>query len=228
MSSTTIQDVSEDVLVRILSFSGHLLRHFRVNRSLRRIALVKQLWISLIKNLIERNLLEVPPDFIISQNSTVGLIDQIKGVLTGPQTWVPTAEQSPTPFERIVVPANIKRTGGWRGDSKIKLVNGGRQIVIAHRAAVEIWDVATKRRLWTRPVFAVNFNVDLREFGTNITLVILLEDRVTLEIAQIDTSFGEKQVLPYPSLHRLGRPSCVWEAHYSPAPRERRVRDTDN
>ncbi|KAJ6564696.1 hypothetical protein B0H19DRAFT_1259114 [Mycena capillaripes] len=202
-----MEDLKEDVLVRILGFSD-IYSVICVNKYLRAIAFVKQLWISLVRDLIHRSLLELPPDFVVNQHSTTELIDLVKRNVTGPRTWVPTAEPSNTPASIVVVPANIKRIIGTKGDSKVKLVNGGRHIVIAHPTAVEIWDVATRRRLWTRPVKALNFGVDVGESATSINLVLMLWDRETMEIVQVDTRFGEALIfgVPLPCLSMLANP----------------------
>jgi hypothetical protein len=78
---------------------------------------------------------------------------------------------------------NVRKSQGYQGDSKVKLVNGGRFVVVSHRAGVEIWDVETKRQLWSRPVFAHTFSVDPRDSGTTITLAMTLSDRYACGVA---------------------------------------------
>ncbi|KAF7335695.1 hypothetical protein MVEN_02224900 [Mycena venus] len=192
MSTTTIAflDLTDDVLIRILGFCDiqSVIYISQVNRYLQTITLVKQLWISLVDDLIQRSLLELPPGFVISQHSAAELIDHVKRVTQGARTW-----RSTPPSTRLVFPVDIKQ--GYQGDAKVKLVNGGRYFVLSHRTAIEIWDVETKRLLWSRPgSFAHTFSVDPRDPPTTITLAMTSADRYTLKIIQIDKRFGEKKM----------------------------------
>jgi hypothetical protein len=146
-----------------------------VNRDLRRIALTKQLWIQIINDLIYRSLLEPPADFVVSEHSSTELIEHVERAVMGPRAWLPTFDESPTPTKTIVLPVKIIR--GYKGKTKVKLVNGGRQIVLAHGNLVEIWDVATKRCLWTRVACPHDFSVDPTEASSRITLAMVLRDR---------------------------------------------------
>ncbi|KAJ6564694.1 hypothetical protein B0H19DRAFT_1259112 [Mycena capillaripes] len=203
--TTTIEDLPEDVLIRTLGFCDicSVLSVSQANRYLQRIALVKQIWIFLVQNLIDHSLLELPPGFIVNQYSSAELLEHLKRVVNGPRTWTSTDTLAATPSATVVVPANVSKSQGYRGDSKVKLVNGGRQIVVVHRAAVQIWDVRTKRQLWSRPVFALSFDCDPRNSEDNIALAMTLTDRLTVEIAQIDMQLGETQIfnLQLPAFH---------------------------
>ncbi|KAJ7618112.1 hypothetical protein DFH06DRAFT_1483368 [Mycena polygramma] len=192
--TTTIQELPEDILIRVLGFCHvHcVILISQTNHYLHTIALVKQLWISIVEDLTVRSLLELPPGLLLTQHSTEELINHVKRAAIGPCAW--RHPQSGTSSKRIVLPATVKASHGYQGDSKVKLVNGGRHVVLAHRTAVEIWDVETRRRLWSRPVFAVTFNVNQGDSHTNITLAMTLDDRFTLEIVQIDTNVGETQL----------------------------------
>jgi hypothetical protein len=64
-----------------------------VNRYLHRITQTKQLWIQIINNLIYRSLLELPSDFIASENSSAELIEHVERAVKGPRTWSPTSRQ---------------------------------------------------------------------------------------------------------------------------------------
>jgi hypothetical protein len=96
-----------------------------VNRDLRRIALTTQLWIQIINDLIYRSLLELPLDFVASEHSIAELIKHVERAVKGPRAWSPTSDESPTPTKTIVLPVKIIR--GYKGKTKVKLVNGGRQ-----------------------------------------------------------------------------------------------------
>ncbi|KAJ7796081.1 hypothetical protein B0H14DRAFT_2916693 [Mycena olivaceomarginata] len=199
MLTTNLGDLTEDVLLRILALCdiNSVISMSLVNRYVRTVARVKQLWVSLVENLIQLSLLELPPGFVATNHSAAELIDHVKRVVQGPRSWRPTT--------KFVLPVNVRKSQGYQGDSKVKLVNGGRFVVVSHRAGVEIWDVETKRQLWSRPVFAHTFSVDPRDSGTTITLAMTLSDRFTLQVVQIDKVFGEiqefTQLLPRPYAH---------------------------
>ncbi|KAJ6485407.1 hypothetical protein C8R47DRAFT_1321235 [Mycena vitilis] len=190
--TTSIQELPEDILIRVLGFCDvHCVMSIsQTNHYHHTIALVKQLWISIVEDLTTRSLLELPPGLRLTQQSTEELINHVKRAVIGPCAWI---HPPGTPSKSIVLPATVNASHGYQGDSKVKLVNGGRHVVLAHRMAVEVWDMETRRRLWSRPVFAINFNVHVNQGNshTNITLAMTLNDR--LEIVQIDTNVGETQ-----------------------------------
>ncbi|KAJ6523385.1 hypothetical protein DFH09DRAFT_1190509 [Mycena vulgaris] len=198
MPATTIQELNEDVLVRILSFSDvySVLSVSQLNRYLRTIALVKQLWILLITSLVNRGLLELSPNIDLKDQSTPELIDQVKRAVSGPRSWIPSDEPSPTPSTTLTVPAKINPYGN-SGDWRVKLLNGGRHIVVVDRATVKIWDVRTQRCIWTRSVYVVSFGADRGQPSDKIALAMMLNDRVTLEIVQLDTRLEEAEVFSF-------------------------------
>ncbi|KAJ7869040.1 hypothetical protein B0H13DRAFT_2063521 [Mycena leptocephala] len=175
MPTTTIQDLPEDVLVRILGFCDicAVISTSEVNRDLRRIALTKQLWIQIINDLIYRSLLELPADFVVSEHSSTGLIEHVERAVKDHGR----GRLRPTSLPRRknhVLPVKIIR--GYKGKTKI---------VLAHGNLVEIWDVTTKAASGLVLLVLMTFLSTNRVFIADYSGMVL-RDRHTLEIAQVD------------------------------------------
>lgn len=62
---------------------------YKVNKQFRAVALAKQLWISLLRNLHLRGLIDLAPGENFERYSTTDLIDEVKRLVLGPKTWSP-------------------------------------------------------------------------------------------------------------------------------------------
>ncbi|KAJ7270238.1 hypothetical protein C8J57DRAFT_1508280 [Mycena rebaudengoi] len=73
----------------------------QVNRNLKRIAYAKHLWKRLIEDLATRSLIDLPRD---RDYSTAELIEEVKRVVLGPQTWSSAFPSGPIVSRELLVP----------------------------------------------------------------------------------------------------------------------------
>ncbi|KAJ7925641.1 hypothetical protein B0H13DRAFT_1862903 [Mycena leptocephala] len=87
--------LGEDILLRILLLCDvyTVLRISMVNKPLRQVTLVKQLWLSLICDPTFRTILELPPPDHeeLGGLTAAGLMDLVKSAAIGPARWTPGA-----------------------------------------------------------------------------------------------------------------------------------------
>ncbi|KAJ7628017.1 hypothetical protein DFH06DRAFT_1442429 [Mycena polygramma] len=87
----TFGALCEDVVLRVLSQSDvyTTLSVSAVNKSLRCVALTKQLWLSLVQDLGVRGVLDLPAAEELETYSTTDLVNHVKRVVVGPEGWLP-------------------------------------------------------------------------------------------------------------------------------------------
>ncbi|KAJ7176221.1 hypothetical protein C8R43DRAFT_1230394 [Mycena crocata] len=85
----TLTTLSPDVLLCIFAFAdvSSVLSLSRVNRHFHALTFSKHLWLSLVRDLASRGLIDAPPDELLHTLSKDALIDEIKRVIVGPRTW---------------------------------------------------------------------------------------------------------------------------------------------
>ncbi|KAJ7689659.1 hypothetical protein B0H17DRAFT_1202111 [Mycena rosella] len=192
-----LEELGEDVLLQILCSSDiyTTLSASRVNRYLNEITRAKQLWVLHVQDLVRRGLIDIPPPFILEDFSTASLIDLVKCVVTGPETW--TAGSVPQVSAEITLNPVKDSTSGFVGDCRAKLLAGGRHLLFPRSTALELWDVTTQRLIWSAPFSPLHF--EARPAPGSIILAALPFDETTgatiLEIHHIDTRAGESTAL---------------------------------
>ncbi|KAJ7224749.1 hypothetical protein B0H12DRAFT_1240834 [Mycena haematopus] len=137
-------DLDEDVLAQILVSCDiyAVLSFLRVNKSLRRVALAKQLWISLVLDLSLRYF--IPDLHPIHGHTTAQLIAKVKSVKCGPATWSEESSVPPTVcFSRTFL-------GGSAKFGEVMLPPGGRYFAVWRGSNLHCYDVLTGRCAWTR------------------------------------------------------------------------------
>ncbi|KAF7357213.1 hypothetical protein MSAN_01316200 [Mycena sanguinolenta] len=113
--------------------------HFlRVNKPFRRLALSKQLWVSLIRDLSSRYF--IPHLEHIGGCTTAQLIAKVKCLVRGPETWSQKSSVPPTPsFSKKLPPAKDAR-----------ILPGGRYFAVRlDSGALQCRDVLTGQTVWT-------------------------------------------------------------------------------
>jgi len=213
-TASSFEGLGNDVILVILSLSVS-----RVNRHLHTITFVKQLWISLVNDLWARCFIETPPS-TLSAYATVQLIDQVRVLIVGPQTWRRdsdlSSEVQPLLIEEITMPLDSRVSG----KAKVHLINGGRHIIMGWHRGLEIWDVINKRRVWTRAAYTLQSTAaDARQFSVcrtiednTLTVAILTQRRKALEILRInlqDWSIAETLIIDLPK-NRRGTLAQPW------------------
>ncbi|KAJ7764185.1 hypothetical protein DFH07DRAFT_956203 [Mycena maculata] len=123
------------------------LTNLQVNKLLRRIALVKQLWLSLINTGAFRRALDLPPSTReeLENRSTRKLMDLVKRIVIGPNPWWPSS--SPSAIRRYTITSLADIETNF--DSFV--LPGGRYMVLqSHtRENVCIYDIWSNRGVWS-------------------------------------------------------------------------------
>ncbi|KAJ6472516.1 hypothetical protein C8R45DRAFT_1164232 [Mycena sanguinolenta] len=197
----------EDVLLRILSFCDIStgLAVSAVNKTLRRIALSKQLWLALVLDARIRDALDLPPPDRekLECLSTEELIDVVKNAVAGPGSVWDENEQPPsvttTSFEISLDDMALDMRFGL---PVAHLLPGARYILIHSRAqqALCIYDVWSSRRVWHSPVQAQTlWRVDLVPGGAIARVfdaqLAVIPNRNTLHVDEIDLATGASHEL---------------------------------
>ncbi|KAF7373915.1 hypothetical protein MSAN_00603900 [Mycena sanguinolenta] len=188
-------DLDKDVLAQILGSCDiyTVLLFQRINKSFRRLALSKQLWISLVLDLSSRYLiLHLHP---IHTYTTTQLIAKVKSVVCGPETWLERSSVSPAIFSRRTI---LGEETYWSG---FKLISGGRYFAIYNESAgdLQCFDALTGRCVWTRPETPNSWRVDMLHNGHTVNFLLLL--RAGLSIVQLDLTTGHSDDVYHLDLH---------------------------
>ncbi|KAJ7718089.1 hypothetical protein B0H14DRAFT_3630730 [Mycena olivaceomarginata] len=200
--AATFEGLGPDVLLAIFSLSDvyTVLSVTLVNRSLRAITMMKQLWISLVNALRKHSIIETPPS-TLSQYTTAQLIGQVGAVIVGPQTWRrDMPNKQPLLAEEITV--LLGRPMSER-NLMVRLINGNRQFILELRAALEIWDVIDKQYVWTR--HGDTRMIVVAQTIENHTLTMAIQHDMTLEILYInvrDWNLVESMLFPHHDMLR--------------------------
>ncbi|KAJ7495218.1 hypothetical protein FB451DRAFT_1477804 [Mycena latifolia] len=189
---STLIHLGEDVLVQVLSLCDlyTILIISLVDRYLRSLILVKQLWLNLIRDLDSRYLIELPPGLILKHKTTVELIDLVKRIIIGPRTLARTSSSRPTIIEELVLPS-----GPWTPSVRVKLVHGGRRVMIIGLTALELWDISPPRRIWFRPDHVISVGAGVVDNRNRVTVYLVYRRPPgawdTLEVLQVDLGTAE-------------------------------------
>ncbi|KAJ7732931.1 hypothetical protein DFH07DRAFT_1065505 [Mycena maculata] len=134
-----LKDIGEDILLEILSFCdvSAVLSVSTVNKTLRRVALTKQLWLYLLRDLVSRGLLDCHSTEELDAYSTRDIIAEIKHII-----YVET--------ERIF---------------DVQLIPGGTHAVLKTAEDVRLYNVHTGRCLWTKASASASISTNLVELG---------------------------------------------------------------
>ncbi|KAJ7368911.1 hypothetical protein DFH08DRAFT_35860 [Mycena albidolilacea] len=110
-----LRDLVEDILIIILVESNvpGVLALSRTNKYLRRIALTRAVWYSLVSRLVQRGFIDSrPDDGYFKDLSTEQLIGLVRRMLHGPKAWTDTPSQSqsfPNPRSQTAVRRAVNR-----------------------------------------------------------------------------------------------------------------------
>ncbi|KAJ7916397.1 hypothetical protein B0H13DRAFT_1871285 [Mycena leptocephala] len=121
----------------------------QANQSLRRIALAKKLWLSLVDDLGFRGVLDLPLSEVLEGSSTAELVNYVKRGVVGPASWLPG---SPSPMLRHQSTFNAD---GAEDLIDMHLLPGGR-----------VWSCAAEYR-------STCWSTDLLPGGTTLRVLLL-------------------------------------------------------
>ncbi|KAK7017256.1 hypothetical protein R3P38DRAFT_3360704 [Favolaschia claudopus] len=118
-----------------------------VNKFFRKIALIKQLWVVLMQNLVTNGLLVPPSEAELALYSTADIINDMKRIVHGPQTWEPAATLPPIIHRQITFDLHLD-AASLRG---IQLLPGGKYAVVETSNAVKLYAIPETRCIWEKP-----------------------------------------------------------------------------
>ncbi|KAJ7465991.1 hypothetical protein FB451DRAFT_1261544 [Mycena latifolia] len=146
-----LHSLNSDVLLLICTFLDvfTILSLSRVNKYLGVVVSSKQLWISIVRDLSSRYLIDPPAEEHLQRLSTAELMEQVKRGVVGPLTWSPASLIPPTLSREINISLETLQ-GEW---SQIEFLPEGRHILFykdsgAFPDGVECWEVRRGRRVW--------------------------------------------------------------------------------
>ncbi|KAJ6531996.1 hypothetical protein B0H19DRAFT_464229 [Mycena capillaripes] len=148
-------DLPADVILSI--FGAHcdissVVSAAQTSRYLHVLGFDKSVWLALLTDLKRRNFLEQGYTPVLQELSTEELINLVKRILTGPETW--SLQQNgcvnPQIAKQILLHPTVTR--GRLPNQNLtdyKLVCGGRYCLYNSNNIIECWDVAEDILLWT-------------------------------------------------------------------------------
>ncbi|KAJ6536446.1 hypothetical protein DFH09DRAFT_1179012 [Mycena vulgaris] len=193
-------DLHDDVLAEILSSCDvyTALCIARVNKHFRAIALAKQLWISLLRDLEYRGMTDVAPGEDFATYTTHDLIEEVKRIVVGPKTWSP-AWSAPTLLKRqSVVPFERESS---TGTLDIRLLPGGRYFAVHQQASLKFFDVATGKSAWsyTHPHSIHSWSIDMSAGICTAVVVMVCPDTAqninAVEVVEVNLKCGQADIL---------------------------------
>ncbi|KAJ7495226.1 hypothetical protein FB451DRAFT_1213639 [Mycena latifolia] len=207
---STLIRLGEDVLGQLLACCDihTILIISSVDRYLRSLTQVKQLWLSLIRDLQSLHLIELPPGLALANRTTLELIDLVKCIVSGPRTLASTSSSAPTIAEEVVL-----RSGPCTTWLRVKLLQGSRCVMLIRLTSLELWDISPPRQIWVRPDHVLSVGAQLVENGNKLTVCLVYRPthvgaRDTLEVLQVDLCTAEV----YPSFaRRLEFHNAFWD-----------------
>ncbi|KAJ7214850.1 hypothetical protein GGX14DRAFT_443258 [Mycena pura] len=141
-----------DVLLYIFTVSDihTILSLSRVNKYLWGISRTKEIWISVIRDLGARQMLDRAVDEVLEETSTETLISEAKRAVVGPHTWSKTSVSPPTILRQVTISFDADRT------PYVEFLPGGRHIIFntwysendLQGTLVVLWDVHLAQQVW--------------------------------------------------------------------------------
>ncbi|KAJ6552724.1 hypothetical protein B0H19DRAFT_1236000 [Mycena capillaripes] len=161
-----VLNLNYDVLLHIFTFLN-VAALTRCNRVLKAplssfasiLAQSKYVWLSLVSDLGRRLFLDLRPRHALLKYSTSDLIDEVKRVVRGPQTWPADPLRSPSIRHGIHIPMASELP---RPCEPCLLLGGKHLLVQRGSSGCELWEVATRRQIWARS------NITRKEVATNL------------------------------------------------------------
>ncbi|KAF7353409.1 hypothetical protein MSAN_01529900 [Mycena sanguinolenta] len=194
--------LGEDVLLRILCFCD-IYTVSAINKALRRIALAKQLWLSLVLDAMSRDALKLPPPNRekLECLSTPELIAAVKNAVAGPGSLWDSApdESSSVTMTTVRIPLD-----GMERRPEARLLPGARYLLLHSTSTTQdtlyLYDVWSARRVWYRLMLPCKMcEVDLVPGGA-IARVCFVQWAVypnthTLHVEEVDLTTGASHEL---------------------------------
>jgi hypothetical protein len=138
---------------------------------------VKQLWLSLLRDLGFRGILDLPPEQELENYSTGDIVDQVKRVVVGPAAWLEGFDHGASSQSRTMLHRRLCFDSVPDAQDLIDfhLLPGGRYMVIRTRVALHVSDFASGLRIWSYAarLDETRWAVDLLPGGTILHVLVL-------------------------------------------------------
>ncbi|KAJ7478193.1 hypothetical protein FB451DRAFT_182404 [Mycena latifolia] len=210
----SLESLDFDVLSQILALLDvfTIVSVSQVNKTFHVAASAKQLWLSVVRDLSSRRLIDPPAAEILETFSTAELIEEVKRGAVGPRTWSSSSAVLPTLSREIDISWEPLQEG-----SVVIFLQDGRHIMFyTVSGGVECWEVHSGRRVWAwaSPGYIVDYvTFDVCQGGSK-AVVSLVEKRLahnTIIILEADLRTGESHdLLHFPIDTRYPPRGQVW------------------
>ncbi|KAJ7688913.1 hypothetical protein B0H14DRAFT_3051753 [Mycena olivaceomarginata] len=200
-----------DVLLHIFTVSDihTILSLSQVNKYLWGISRTKQLWISVIRDLGSRQMLDRAVDEVLEETSTEALIAEAKRTVVGPHTWSKTSVSPPTISRQVIIPFDAQQRNPYA-----EFLPGGRHILFytwysendLQATVVVLWDVHLARQIWRQA--CLGHVISMRfDFCAKYEVIICLlshdTDDYHISLLKVDISTGVSRDLIHLSVHAI-------------------------
>ncbi|KAF7371982.1 hypothetical protein MVEN_00056200 [Mycena venus] len=172
-----LTSLGDDLLVQILSFSdiATVLRLSQVNRYLRTLTTVKQLWLSLLADLWMKGIAETCIEIEVGGPSLKcnELIQMAKTAVKGPPQ-----ESFSQPKAMYEVALRSDTTNGSKPADTFqyaRLVRGGRLVAVACATSLSLWDIPAGRQVWERRVAFEIFAAEPINVSESVVIGLILQ-----------------------------------------------------
>ncbi|KAJ7172799.1 hypothetical protein C8R43DRAFT_943874 [Mycena crocata] len=144
-----LDSLAVDILLSIFALTdvSTVLSLSQVNRAFYAVVYTKHLWLTIVRDLAARGLIDAPTDEILREFSTHALIGEIRRAVVGPHTWSENCIDPPTLARKTSLPIGPR---DWT--DSMQLFCGGRYLILQKSDQLEWWDVSASRRVWSRPI----------------------------------------------------------------------------
>ncbi|KAJ7247031.1 hypothetical protein C8J57DRAFT_724973 [Mycena rebaudengoi] len=212
-----LADLVEDILRRILMLCDiyTVLSVSQVNKSLRRTAYSKEIWIYLMNGLAARGLIDLPHDRPLQDYSSAELIEEVQRIILGPKTWSCPRPAAPIIAREFRIPCSLPDS--QQPLCSLQLLPGGTHLVAEFASRLELWHVATSIVIW---FLEVNWMIS-REYRYSIELcddrrsaiLVTLDNRRLMRLIHIDLGTGGSseifQVEPHSQVDQFGNTPLI-------------------
>ncbi|KAF8207655.1 hypothetical protein K438DRAFT_342109 [Mycena galopus ATCC 62051] len=206
----SLQGLGDDVTIQILSLCDvyAVLTMSTVNKFFRRLTSTKQLWVHLMHNLVSRGLLERRSDAEIDAYSAQDIIDEIKRIVCGPETWAPTSTCAPAVHREFTFHSDVKTDD----ICDLRLTPGGTHVILQTREDVRLYEFRTGHCLWTKILRASSIVTDMVAGGemVRILLVPTYSESAEITIQEVNLMTGETREVFNLPMPLGGRTSDFW------------------
>ncbi|KAJ7350021.1 hypothetical protein DFH08DRAFT_958951 [Mycena albidolilacea] len=171
-----LEALGDDILLQVLLICDvyTALSVSLVNKPLRRIALAKQLWLSLLQDLGSVGALDLPEKTGLERCSTTELVNHVRRGIVGPAAWLPGSSPSHTaPCRQVTFDAGVD----VEDLIDMHILRGGysRYVLLRTRERLHVYEFAKGRRIWScvTDYRTTTWSMDLPA-TTNVLRVLLL------------------------------------------------------